>query len=240
MALLEIVDVTKRFGGLVADDNVSLVVNEGEIIGLIGPNGAGKTCLFNCITGYYPSHSGTVRFQGKDITHLSPDQICRRGLARTFQVMRTFGQMTVLDNVMVGALCRTWRTEQARKEAMEVLEFTELLEKQDALASDLTVPDKKRIEVARVLATKPTLLLLDEAMAGLTPAETAEAVRLVEAIRARGITVFMVEHVMEVIMPISDRVIVLNYGRKIAEGAPSEIASNEEVIEAYLGEKYRA
>jgi branched-chain amino acid transport system ATP-binding protein len=238
-ALLEVTDVTKTFGGLRACDDISLVVNEGEIVGLIGPNGAGKTTLFNCITRYLVPDCGAVKFQGKDIGSLSPYQICHRGMVRTFQIMRAFKDMTVLENVMVGAFCRVTGTQQARREAMKVLEFVGLLEKRDALAADLTVPDKKRLEVGRALATKPTLLLLDEAMAGLTLTETADAVKLVQAIRERGITVFLVEHVMEVIMPISNRVIVLNYGRKIAEGSPDEIVRNDEVIGAYLGEKWR-
>lgn len=240
MALLEVTDLTKKFGGLVANDHINMVINGGEILGLIGPNGAGKTTLFNCITRYFTSDSGTVEFQGKDITHLSAAQICHRGIARTFQIVRVFNEMTVLENVLIGALCRKASVAQAREEAMKILEFTRLLGKRDVLASDLTIADKKRIELARALATKPALLLLDEAMAGLTPTEMAEAVRLVKAIRDLGVTVLMVEHVMEVIMPISDRVVVLNYGRKIAEGVPAEIAGNEEVVDAYLGEKYRA
>ena len=240
MALLEVTDLVKRFGGLVANDHISMVVNQGTIVGLIGPNGAGKTTLFNCITNRYPADNGVVKLQGRDITHLSPEEICRSGLVRTFQVMRTFSGMTALENVTVGALCRTSRVRDARKDAIKVLEFTGLLEKRDVLASDLTVLDRKRIELARALATQPTLLLLDEVLAGLTPTETAEAVRLVRGVREQGITVFMVEHVMEVIMPISDRVVVLNCGRKIAEGVPADIAKNEEVIDAYLGRKYRA
>jgi branched-chain amino acid transport system ATP-binding protein len=240
MALLEVIDVTKTFGGLVANDRISLAVEEGEIVGLIGPNGAGKTTLFNCITKYYSPDNGSIRFQGKDITGLSPDQICHRGLVRTFQVMRTFLDMTVLENVMVGALCRHAGTKQAENEAMKVLEFTGLLDKRHAGAADMTVADKKRIELARALATNPTLLLLDEAMAGLTPTETAEAVELVENIREQGITLLMVEHVMECIMPISDRVVVLNYGRKIAEGTPARVCEDKGVIEAYLGDKYHA
>ena len=240
MALLEATELTKVFGGLMANDHIDLQVNEGEIVGLIGPNGAGKTTLFNCITKYHTPTSGRVRFRDEDITSLSPDQVCHKGLVRTFQIMRNFKSLTVLENVMVGALCRVRGVEHAREIAVEVLEFTGLLEKQNLRSSELTVPDRKRIEVARALATKPKLLLLDEAMAGLTPTESAEAVRLIRAIRERGITILLVEHVMEVIMPISDRVIVLNYGRKIAEGPPAEIAKKEEVIDAYLGRKYRA
>jgi branched-chain amino acid transport system ATP-binding protein len=240
MALLEVIEVTKNFGGLTANDHISFAVGEGEIVGLIGPNGDGKTTLFNCITKHYPPSSGRVKFRGEDITRLAPDQICHRGIVRTFQIMRNFSGMTVLENVLVGALCRMRGVEEGREAALELLEFTGLLDKKDVLASELTVPDRKRVEVARALATKPALLLLDEAMAGLTPTETAEAVQLVGAIRDRGVTVLMVEHVMEVIMPISDRVVVLDYGQKIAEGPPSEIAQNEQVIDAYLGRDYCA
>jgi len=240
MVLLEVIDVTKSFGGLTANQHISFAVDEGEIVGLIGPNGAGKTTLFNCITKYYPPSDGRIKFRGEDITRLSPDQVCHRGIARTFQIMRNFEGMTVLENVLVGALCRIRAVAEAREAAMEVMAFTGLLDKRDVLASELTVPDRKRVEVARALATKPTLLLLDEAMAGLTPTETAEAVQLVSAIRDQGVTVLMVEHVMEVIMPISDRVVVLDYGQKIAEGPPRVIAQNQLVIDAYLGREYCA
>ncbi len=240
MALLEVIEVTKNFGGLTANDRISFAVNEGEIVGLIGPNGAGKTTLFNCITKYHVPNSGRIEFRGQDITRLSPDQICHKGIVRTFQIMRNFEGMTVLENVLVGALCRAHGVEEGREAALDVLAFTGLSDKKHVSASELTVPDRKRVEVARALATKPALLLLDEAMAGLTPTETAEAVQLVDAIRNRGVTVLMVEHVMEVIMPISDRVVVLDYGQKIAEGPPEEIAQNEQVIDAYLGRDYCA
>jgi branched-chain amino acid transport system ATP-binding protein len=240
MALLELSGITKRFGGLVACNEVSLVVNEGEIVGLIGPNGAGKTTLFNCITGYYRPDGGTITFDGQNITDWSPDRVSHRGLARTFQVVRTFKEMTVLENVMIGSYCRVASTEDARKEALRVLEFTGLLGKKDALGAGLTVADKKRLELTRALATRPRLIMLDEAMAGLNQREVAEAIVMVKAIRDQGVTVFLVEHVMEAIMPISDRVIVLNYGERIAEGTPAEVCANEEVIKAYLGEDYRA
>lgn len=240
MPLLEAIDLTKKFGGLVANDHINMFVNEGEILGLIGPNGAGKTTLFNCIAGHYPVTSGTVRFQGRDITRLAPEEVCLAGIARTWQVVQVFRGMTVLENVMVGAFSRTSSTAEARAEALKVLEFTGLANRRDYMASDVTIADKKRIELSRALATKPVLIMLDEAMAGLNPKETADAVRLIRAIRDQGVSVLMVEHVMECIMPISDRIVVLNYGRKIAEGPPAVVCQDEEVIDAYLGEKYHA
>jgi branched-chain amino acid transport system ATP-binding protein len=238
--LLEAIDVTKRFGGLVANDHISMSVNEGEILGLIGPNGAGKTTLFNCIAGHYSVTSGTVKFQGRDITRLAPEEVCLAGIARTWQVVQIFRGMTILENVMVGAFCRTSRTADAQAEAMKVLEFTGLADKRGYMAADVTIADKKRIELSRALATKPVLIMLDEAMAGLNPKETTDAVQLIKDIRDQGITVLMVEHVMECIMPISDRIVVLNYGRKIAEGPPAVVCQDEEVVDAYLGEKYHA
>ncbi len=240
MALLEVRQLTKNFGGLMANDHVDLRVNEGEIVGLIGPNGAGKTTLFNCISGFYPSSGGQVFFRGEDITGLPSNEICLKGIARTFQIVRIFKDMPVLDNVMVGAFNRTGSASVARKKAMEVLDFCGLIPKKGMVAGGLTIADKKRLEVAKALATGPTLLMLDEAMAGLNQTETAEAVELVKKIRNSGVTVLLVEHVMEVVMPISDRVVVLDYGRKIAEDTPEKVINDEEVIKAYLGDKYHA
>jgi|MudIll2142460700_1097286.scaffolds.fasta_scaffold76235_2 branched-chain amino acid transport system ATP-binding protein len=240
MALLEVKQLTKNFGGLMANDHVDLQVNEGEIVGLIGPNGAGKTTLFNCISGFYPSSSGQVFFQGEDITGLSSNEICLKGIARTFQIVRVFKEMLVLDNVMVGAFNRTNSASVARKKAMEVLDFCGLMTKKGMPAGGLTIADKKRLEVAKAFATGPSLLMLDEAMAGLNQTETAEAVELVKKVRKSGVTVLLVEHVMEVVMPISNRVVVLDYGRKIAEDTPQKVINNEEVIKAYLGDKYHA
>ncbi len=240
MALLEVRQLTKNFGGLMANDHVDLRVNKGEIVGLIGPNGAGKTTLFNCISGFYPSSGGQVFFKGEDITGLPSNEICRKGIARTFQIVRIFKDMPVADNVMVGAFNRTGSASAARKKAMEVLDFCGLILKKSMLAGGLTIADKKRLEMAKALATGPGLLMLDEAMAGLNQTETAEAVGLVKKIRDSGITVLLVEHVMEVVMPISSRVVVLDYGRKIAEDTPEKIIHNEEVIKAYLGDKYHA
>lgn len=240
MALLEVQQLVKDFGGLRANDYVDLQLQEGEIVGLIGPNGAGKTTLFNCIAGFYPPTSGRVIFKGEDITGLPANEICRRGIARTFQIVRVFKELPVLDNVLVGAFNRTNSTAKARAKAMEVLEFCGLASKRALLAGGLTIADKKRLEVAKALATGPSLLMLDEAMAGLNQTETAEAVALIKKIQKAGLTIILVEHVMEVVMPISKRVVVLEYGRKIAEDTPEKVINNEEVIKAYLGDKYHA
>jgi len=240
MALLEVKQLTKNFGGLMANDLVDLQVIEGEIVGLIGPNGAGKTTLFNCISGFYPLTSGQVFFKGEDITGLPSNEICLKGIARTFQIVRVFKDLPVLDNIMVGAFNRTGSSSVARKKAMEVLDFCGLMPKKGMPAGGLTIADKKRLEVAKAFATGPSLLMLDEAMAGLNQTETAEAVELVKKIRQSGVTVLLVEHVMEVVMPISNRVVVLDYGRKIAEDTPQKVINNEEVIKAYLGDKYHA
>ena len=240
MALLQVNDLTKRFGGLVACDRVSVEIQEGEIIGLIGPNGAGKTTLFNCIAGFYPPNSGRVTFAGQDITSLPPDRVCQLGIARTFQVVKIFKDMTVLENLMVGGFVRSLNTRKVHQQAMETLNFTGLAEKKDLLGGSLTIADKKRLEIARSLMTKPRLLMLDEAMAGLTQKETQDALELIHKLHEQKITLFLVEHVMEVIMPISHRVVVLEYGKKIAEDVPEKVSNNEEVIKAYLGDKYHA
>jgi branched-chain amino acid transport system ATP-binding protein len=240
MALLEVQELTKRFGGLVANDRIDLRVNEGEIVGLIGPNGAGKTTLFNCIAGFYPPSGGTIRFKGEDITGLPANEVCLLGIARTFQLVRIFKDMTVMDNVMVGAFNRTGLAARAKKKTMEVLDFCGLSPKKSMVAGGLTIADKKRLEFAKALATEPALLMLDEAMAGLNQTETVEAIELVKKVRQSGITVLLVEHVMEVVMPISNRVVVLDYGKKIAEDAPEKVINDEEVIKAYLGDKYHA
>lgn len=240
MRLLSVQEVTKRFGGLLANDAISFSVEEGEIIGLIGPNGAGKSTLFNCIAGYYPVTSGGIEYRGRMISGMSPEQICRQGIARTFQIVRIFREMTVKENVMVGGFLARPSRREAEREALGILERVGIAGKADAFASNLTVSEQKKVQLARALATRPTLMLLDEVMAGLTPQETAEAVGLVRSFRDDGITMVIVEHVMEVIMPISDRVVVLDYGKKIAEGVPKEIVRDERVITAYLGEKHRA
>jgi len=239
--LLSVEAATKRFGGLLANKDISLVIEPGEIVGLIGPNGAGKTTLFNCITGYMHPDEGRIAFDGADITRTRPERICGLGVARTWQVVRAFGRMTALDNVICGALERTNRVAEARARAADLLDFTELGARKHVAAANLTLADKKRLEIARALATRPRLLLLDEAMSGLTPRETAAAVQLVRRIHEElGVTICVVEHVMEVVMPLSHRVIVLDYGVKIADGRPHDIVRDELVISAYLGARRAA
>ncbi|MCL6558438.1 MAG: ABC transporter ATP-binding protein [Firmicutes bacterium] len=240
MDFFSIQGLTKQFGGLVACNNIDLVIKEREVIGLIGPNGAGKSTFFALIAGFYKPDAGKVSFLGEDITGKSPEEICQRGIARTFQIVRPFSGMTVLENILVGVFSREKNMKRARNRAEEVLTFTGLASRRNVLAGELTIADKKRLELARALATRPKMILLDEVMAGLNPKETQEAVELIRAINEQGITLFVVEHVMEVIMPISERVVVLDGGNKIAEGPPEEVAKNPEVIKAYLGEKYHA
>ncbi|MCI0546919.1 MAG: ABC transporter ATP-binding protein [Candidatus Rokubacteria bacterium] len=239
--LLEVESVTRRFGGLVANKDISLTIGPDEIVGLIGPNGAGKTTLFQCISGYLHPDAGRIALDGTEVSHRRPERVCRLGIARTWQVVRSFGRMTVLDNVVCGALARTNRVGEARARALHLLAFTGLAGREETLAAALTLADKKRLEIARALATSPRLLLLDEAMSGLTPTETAAAVDLVRRIHAElRVAICVVEHVMEVVMPLSHRVIVLDHGEKIAEGEPAAVVRNELVIKAYLGERYRA
>jgi len=237
-AILELKHVSKFFGGLAANSDISFAMEPGMIKGLIGPNGAGKTTLFNCITGYYPPSRGEIFFKGHPITGLQPDRVCRLGMARTWQKVRPLVKMTVLDNVMVGALCRTNSLAKARNIAMEQLSVVGMEQKTHFIAGGLPIGERKKLEMARVLATKPELLLLDEVMGGLNPAESEEIIRLILEIKARGITQMVIEHDMKAIMRISDRIVVLNSGEKLAEGAPSEIVANQEVVDAYLGESH--
>jgi branched-chain amino acid transport system ATP-binding protein len=239
-ALLETEALTVRFGGILANAEISIGVNEGEILGLIGPNGAGKSTLFNLVAGTYRPTSGRIRFEGRDITRLPPALRCKLGIARTFQVVKSFETMSVLENVVVGALVRHVSTRAAREEAYRVLDVTGLTRRAEANARDLTPPEKRRLEVARALATQPKLLLLDEVLTGLTPAEAQKGVELVRKIRELGVTVVMVEHVMEVVMPLVDRAVVLDLGRVLVEGAPQAIVRDPKVIQAYLGDRYHA
>ena len=239
MNLIEAQSISKKFGGVQALLDVDFAVQPGEIVGLIGANGAGKTTLFSVISGFYKPDTGVIKFQGKDITGKKPYQICRLGLVRTFQVVRPFLNMTVLKNVMVGKLfghMQTSKPKNAERKAMEILEFTELADKANVPAGELTLADHKRLEIARSLSANPNMLLLDEVLAGLTPTETGEAMKLVGRIRQKGVTILMVEHVMKAVVGLCDRIIVLHYGCKIAEGIPREIVENPDVIEAYLGE----
>jgi branched-chain amino acid transport system ATP-binding protein len=237
--MLRVERCTKRFGGVVANRDVSFEVGPREVVGVIGPNGAGKTTLFSCIAGYVHPDQGRIDFDGVDLTRRRPQHVCQLGIARTWQIVRVFGRMTVLENVLCGALNRTSSTARARSQALGLLELTGLAGRERALAANLTLADKKRLEITRALATGPRLLLLDEAMSGLTPAETAAAVDLVRRLHQQlDLALCVVEHVMEVVMPLSDRVIVLDHGEKIAEGPPAEVVVQEQVIKAYLGERY--
>lgn len=238
MALLELNEVTMKFGELVANDRVSFTVEAGSIVGLIGPNGAGKTTLFNCISGLYKPFSGRISFDGKDITGLTPYQIARKGAVRTFQVVRPLKEMTVFDNVLVGAFLKCHDNKSAFEKAAECIRLCELTQIQDKLAGGLPIAGKKRLEMARALAAGPKLLMLDEVMAGLTSTEVKAAVEVILRLKDSGITMMIVEHVMEAIMPIADKVVVLDSGLKIAEDAPERIVNDDRVIEAYLGVKY--
>jgi branched-chain amino acid transport system ATP-binding protein len=232
---LVIKGLSKRFGGLRAVQDVSFSVQENETVALIGPNGAGKTTSFHLITGFHRPDSGSVMAFGKEVVGMKPHDVCALGMARTFQVAKPFGAMTVLDNVMTGAFLRDRHVAAAREKALEAIEFTGLAAKEKTAAKDLTTIDQRRLEMARALATQPRILLLDEVMAGLNPSEIDQAVALVKKLSSRGLTIVIVEHVMRAIMAVARHIVVLDHGQKIAEGAPKEIVENPEVIRAYLG-----
>jgi len=237
--LLEVENLVKEFGGVVANADISLELEEGEIVGLIGPNGAGKTTLFNCIVGYYKPTSGKVFFEGKDITGWSAHRVAKQGIGRTFQIMKIMPNLTVEENAMIGAFCRIADRRIASREAREVLELVGLAQEANASPTELPIATQKRIELARALATKPKLLMLDEVAAGLNPLETKELIQTLYRIKEeRKLTLLLTEHVMEFIMTIAERVIVMVAGRKIAEGSPEEVGREDKVIEAYLGERY--
>jgi branched-chain amino acid transport system ATP-binding protein len=238
LSFFELREVSKRFGGLMAVNGVSFQVERGEIFGLIGPNGSGKTTIFNLINHYYTLTAGDILFKDRSIKGLKPYQICHLGVGRTFQVVKPLKRMSVLENIMASAFCRVNTFREARDLAMETLDFCNLLPEKDKLAKSLPIGGRKRLEITRAMATKPELLLLDETAAGLNPGELDEAIDLIKRIRDRGITIIIVEHIMKVIMSISDRIHAINYGQTIAEGKPEQVANNKEVIEAYLGESY--
>jgi branched-chain amino acid transport system ATP-binding protein len=240
MSLLEVKKVSRFFGGLTAVKDVSFEVNKGEIMGLIGPNGAGKTTLFNVVNGFFAPSRGEVLFKGERISGLKPHKICQRGMARTFQVVKPLQRMSVLDNVIASAFLRAKSKSEAVRIAEEILDFFGLAGERNMISRGLPLGKRKRLEIARALATQPDLLLLDESFAGLNPSELDESIGIIRKIKARGITIMIIEHHMKVIMSISDRIVVLCYGEKLAEGSPHEIGGNPQVIEAYLGEAQHA
>ena len=233
--ILEGRQVTKRFGGLVAVDHVDIALKKNEILGLIGPNGAGKTTLFNMISGTMPMTEGELSYHGKQIPRPKANEMCKMGIGRTYQICQPFSNLTVLENVMVGAFVRHPKTRDARDSAYEVLKRVGMEDRANAGGAGLTLPELKRMEVARALATEPDVLLLDEVIAGLNPSEVDKIMDLIRQIRDGGMSIIIIEHVMKAIMNLSDRIVVINQGKKIAEGLPAEIAANEEVIESYLG-----
>lgn len=238
MKILEVKNLIRDFGGLRAVDHLNLEIEEGQILGLIGPNGAGKSTVFNCVAGVFPPSAGEIYFSGTQVNKERPWNLCRRGLARTFQIVKPFSSKSVLYNVMVGSFATTDRVSEAQRKAMDVLKFLNIDHLKDMKAGNLTIAHRKRLEIARALATEPKLLLLDEVMAGLRPTEVDEMVKIIQQLRANGITVFVIEHIMRAIMALSDRIVVIHFGKKIAEGAPQQVASDENVIKAYLGDEY--
>ena len=238
MILFELKNLTKQFGGLTAVNDVSFQVEKGEIFGLIGPNGSGKTTIFNCISSYFPVTGGSIHFNGQDITGLKTNKICKAGIGRTFQVVKPLGRLSVLDNVIAAAFSQAKDKKEAHDIAMETLEFCGLMHRKDIIAKSLPIGERKRLEITRSLATGPQLLLLDETAAGLTPSEVDLAIDLIKKIRDSGVTIIIVEHIMKVIMTISDTIHAINFGTTIAHGTPKEVSNDKAVIEAYLGEEY--
>lgn len=238
MNALETNALCKSFGGLKAVSELDLSLGQGEILGLIGPNGAGKTTVFNCLCRFLPTDSGQTIFYGRDITGLKPHVISQLGLARTFQIVRPFLTISVLENVMVGGLVKEKSVKKARAKSMSILELVGLEDVKNRPASELPLPRRKRLEMARALATKPKVLLLDEVMSGLTPTEVDDLIELIKKINGQGISILLIEHVMRGVMALSEKVVVINYGQKIAEGRPEEIVENPQVIEAYLGREF--
>ena len=236
--MLETKGVSKIFGGLVAVKTVDFRAEPGEIVGLIGPNGAGKTTFFNILSGFLAPDEGDVLFQGKSILDLKPHTICKLGMTRTFQIVKPFPELTVLDNVIMGAFNHNGKTPGARAKALEVMDLLGLTDRASELAGNLPIAGRKRVEIAKALATEPALMLLDEVMAGLTPSELTQMIDTTRRIRDAGVTIVIVEHVMSVIMSLCDRIYVLHHGEKIAEGTPAEVSSNKSVMEAYLGQDF--
>jgi branched-chain amino acid transport system ATP-binding protein len=238
VAYFRVENLIKKFGGLTAVNNITFEVKKGEILGIIGPNGSGKTTTFNMISGFYPPTSGKVIYQGQEIQGKKPHKICHLGIGRTFQVVKPLGRMSVLDNVIAASFSRMNSAQEARDNALKTIEFCELTPVKDVLAKALPIAGRKRLEIARAMATRPDLLLLDETAAGLNPTEVLAAVELMKKIRENGTTIIIIEHIMHVIMTLSDRIHAINFGTTIAEGTPKEVAANQEVIEAYLGKDY--
>ena len=238
--ILQSHDLVKSFGGVTAINHLSLEVEKGSVFGIIGPNGSGKTTFFNLVTGMYPVTSGKVTFNDRNITGLRPHQVAELGIGRTFQIPAPFTKMTVLENVMVSTFIRTSSLRESRKVAWEILERVKLDDKGNTLVANVTLEDRKRLELARALGTRPTLLLLDEVMAGLTPSEVKGAIELIRSLRTGELTIIVVEHIMDVILSLCDRIAVLDYGEKIAEDVPDKVVNNPDVIKAYLGERYSA
>lgn len=238
--MLEAKNISMFFGGLAAISDVSFEVKKGDILGLIGPNGAGKTTMFDVVNGFYNPTKGEVFFKDKKISGLKPHQICKMGIARTFQVVKPLQRMSVLDNVITSAFLRVKSRSQAEEVALETIEFTGLLEDKDVISKGLPLGKRKKLEIARALATRPEMLLLDESFAGLNPAELDESIGIIRKIKERGLTIMIIEHHMKVIMAISDRIVVLSHGQKLAEGTPNEIGNNSLVVDAYLGEAENA